>query len=89
MVNVFSSNLDRSLTSRSISPGTLQYIQSNETKLAGLDLPSDIEADTKMVVRAYISRAFVFGFRIVMMVCVGLSLASALVAWLMIPAKSG
>jgi hypothetical protein len=39
------------------------------------------------VIRASISRAFVHGFRIIMLICAGLSLASALVARLMIPAR--
>ncbi len=80
MVKVFSSSLNRSLTGRLLPPGILQYIQSNEIKLAGLVLPSGA------VIRASISHAFVFGFRTVMLICAGLSLASALAAWLMIPA---
>ncbi|HWO29984.1 MAG TPA: hypothetical protein VNO32_14415, partial [Candidatus Acidoferrum sp.] len=39
---------------------------------------------TKTAVKESIGKAFVFGFRIVMLVCAGLSLASATVAWLMI-----
>jgi EmrB/QacA subfamily drug resistance transporter len=86
MVKVFSSSLNRSLTGRLLPPSILQYIQSNEIKLAGLDLPSGLKAGTTAVIRASISHAFVFGFRTVMLICAGLSLASALVAWLMIPA---
>jgi EmrB/QacA subfamily drug resistance transporter len=88
MVKVFSSSLNRSLAGRQLPPGILQYIQSNEIKLAGLDLPSGLDADTTAVIRASISRAFVFGFRTVMLICAGLSLASAVVAWLMIPART-
>jgi len=89
MVKAFRSSLDRSLASQPLPPGILRYIESNEIKLAGIDLPSGLEAGTAAVIRASISRAFVFGFRIVMLICVGLSLASALVAWFMIPAKAG
>ena len=88
MVKVFSSSLNRSLAGRQIPPGILQYIQSNEIKLAGLDLPSGLDADTTAVIRASISRAFAFGFRTVMLICAGLSLASAVIAWLMIPART-
>jgi EmrB/QacA subfamily drug resistance transporter len=88
MVKVFSSSLNGSLAGRQLPPGILQYIQSNEIKLAGLDLPSGLDADTTAVIRASISRAFVFGFRTVMLICAGLSLASAVVAWLMIPART-
>jgi hypothetical protein len=36
-----------------------------------------------------LSRAFVFGFRTVMVICAGLSLASAAIALVLIPAKAG
>jgi len=88
MVKVFSSTLNRSLAGQLLPPGVLQYIHSNEIKLAGLDLPLGLDADTTAVIRASISQAFVFGFRTVMFICAGLSLASAAVAWLMIPPKT-
>jgi hypothetical protein len=45
MVKVFRSSLNSSLAGRLLRPGILQYIQSNEIKLAGLDLPSGLDAD--------------------------------------------
>ena len=88
MVKVFSSSLNRSLADQLLPPGIFQYIKSNEIRLAGLDLPAGLDADTTAVIRASISRAFVFGFRTVMLICAGLSLASAAVAWLMIPLRN-
>jgi predicted MFS family arabinose efflux permease len=88
MVKVFSFGLNRSLAAQHLPPGILKYIQSNEIKLAGLDLPSGLQADTITVVRASISRAFIFGFRTVLLICAGLSLVSSLVAWLLIPARA-
>ena len=88
MVKAFSFDLNRSLAGLRLPPGILQDIQSNEIKLAGLDLPSGLEADTTTVLRASISRAFIFGFRTVLLICAGLSLVSALVAWRMIPART-
>ncbi len=87
MVKVFSFGLNRSLTGQHLPPGILEYIQSNEIKLAGLDLPSGLQAETTAVVRASISSAFVFGFRTVLLTCAGLSLVSSLVAWLMMPVR--
>jgi hypothetical protein len=89
MVKLFSSSLDRSLAGGPLPPGTLLYVRSNEIKLAGLDLPSGLDADTTALIRASISHAFVIGFRTVMLICAGLSLASAAVASVMIPAKTG
>src|ERR1700677_1451149 len=89
MVKLFSSSLQRTLAGAPLPPGIFQYVQSNEIKLAGLDLPSGLDSDTAALVRVSISHAFVFGFRIVMLISAGLSLASAAVASLMIPVKTG
>jgi Major Facilitator Superfamily len=88
MVKLFSSSLDRSLTGQPLAPGLFQYIRANEIKLAGLDLPSNIDVDTRALIRMSISHAFVFGFRTVMLICAGLSLASAAIALVMIPTKA-
>jgi EmrB/QacA subfamily drug resistance transporter len=88
MVKLFSSSLNRSLTGVVLPPAVLQYIRSNEIKLAGLDLPPGLDSDTTALIHLSISHAFVFGFRTVMLICAGLSLASAAVASLMTPAKS-
>jgi predicted MFS family arabinose efflux permease len=88
MVKLFSSGLNRTLTEGVITPEILQYVRSNEIKLAGLDLPSGLDSHTTMLIKVSISQAFVFGFRTVMFICAGLSLASAAVASLMIPVKS-
>jgi EmrB/QacA subfamily drug resistance transporter len=88
MVRMFRVGLDRSLGRRALPPGIFHYLQSNAIKLAGLDLPSGINAGTAMAIRASISRAFVFGFRIEMIICAGLCVASGAVAWRLIPAKA-
>ena len=89
MVKLFSSSLNQSLASALLPPGIVQYVRSNEIKLAGLDLPSSLDANTSALIRASVSHAFVLGFRTVMLVCAGLSLASAAIASLMIPSKTG
>ncbi len=89
IVKLFSSSLSSRLTGEVLPPGVLQYLRANEIKLAGLDLPPGLDANTTAMIRAAISRAFVFGFRGVMLICAGLSLASAAIASLMIPDKTG
>jgi EmrB/QacA subfamily drug resistance transporter len=85
MVTAFSFRLDHSLARFLLSSDTQQYLHKNEIKLAGLQAPGDLNTATKTIIVESIKEAFVFGFRIVMFVCAGLSLASAAVAWLMIP----
>ena len=88
MVSMFRAGLDRSLSSRALSAGILHYLHSNAIKLAGLDLPSGLDAGTIMAIHTSVSRAFIFGFRIEMIICAGLSLASGAVAWLLVPARA-
>ena len=88
MVRMFRSCLDRSLSRQALPSGIFQYIQSNAIKLAGLDLPSGVDTNTIAGIRDSIAHAFVFGFRIEMIICAGLSLASGAVAWLLVPARA-
>ncbi|HUJ95207.1 MAG TPA: MFS transporter [Terriglobales bacterium] len=80
MVSAFSSRLNSSLAKLSLPPGALHHIQANEIKLAGLQPPVALDARTGSAIKASISEAFVFGFRVVMLICVALSVASAIVA---------
>jgi predicted MFS family arabinose efflux permease len=85
MVKAFGAQLDHSLARLSVSPTILHELQTNEIKLAGLQVPTDLDPATRNAIKKSIGEAFVFGFRIVMLICAALSLASAAVAWLMIP----
>ena len=87
LVKLFSGSLNRSLAGAPLPADILQYVCSNEIKLAGLDLPSTLDAPTAALLRASIAHAFVFAFRIVTLICAALSVASSAVACLMIPAK--
>lgn len=87
IVSAFSSHLNHSLANLILPPSILHAIQSNEIKLAGLRLPAGLSAGTAAMIRASVFQAFVFAFRLVMLICAGLSMASAVFAWLMIPAK--
>jgi EmrB/QacA subfamily drug resistance transporter len=85
MVKAFGSSLDHSLVKFSLPTSVLQDIRSQETKLAGLQMPTGLNPSTKASITQSIREAFVFGYRIVMLICAALSLASAAVAWRMIP----
>jgi EmrB/QacA subfamily drug resistance transporter len=89
MVKAFSSRLNNSLAHFLLPPAILQELHADEIKLAGLQIPAGLNLSTKAAIRESIGEAFVFGFRIVMLICAALSLASAAVAWLMIPKDRG
>lgn len=84
MVAAFGSRLNRSLDTMSLPADVRQQIRSDEVKLAGLPVPAGLDPDRSKALRQAIGRSFVFGFRIVMVICAGLSVASAAVTWLLI-----
>ncbi len=85
MVKAFGTHLDHSLGRLSLPPRVLQNLRSDEIRLAGLQVPSTLDPDARTSIREMIGDAFIFGFRIVILICAGLSATSALIAWLMIP----
>jgi EmrB/QacA subfamily drug resistance transporter len=85
MVKAFGSRLDYSLARFSLPPAVLQQLHSDEIKLAGLQAPASLDSGTRSAINGSIGQAFVFGFRIVLLICAGLSVASAAIAWLVIP----
>lgn len=88
MVKAFGVRLNHSLRDLSLPTGVLQQLQANEIKLAALPVPQGLDSGTTAAVKHSIAEAFVFGFRIVMLICVGLCVVSAATAWRMIPNRS-
>jgi EmrB/QacA subfamily drug resistance transporter len=88
MVNAFSSRLNQDLAHLTLPPGMQQEIQSAEIKLAGIQAPAGLDASTRAAIKESVGEAFVFGFRMIMLICAGLSLASAAATWVMIPKES-
>jgi MFS family permease len=84
MVKAFAFRLDGRLARFSLPPAIVEQLQANEIKLAGLQVPAGLDPSTQAAIEASIGEAFVFGFRIVMLTCAGLSLGSAAVGWFMI-----
>jgi len=80
MVTAFSSHLNQNLVRLSLPPGVLDVLQKEEVKLAGVQVPTGLDPDMTVAIKRSIDEAFVFGFRIVMSICAGLSLASAAIA---------
>jgi EmrB/QacA subfamily drug resistance transporter len=88
MVKAFGFRLNSTLAHFALPPGILQDLRANETKLAGLRAPAALNPMIRAAVDEAIRGSFVFGFRIVMVICAGLTLASAALAWSLIPKRS-
>ncbi len=81
MVYAFGSRLNHSLTQLALPRGVLQQVQANEIKLAGLQVPAGVNPGTRTAIEGLVREAFVFGFRVIMLICAVLAVASAAVAW--------
>lgn len=88
MVSAFSNRLQHSLAGLNLAPAALHQIQSSVIRLAGLEVPAGLDPRTSSAIRDAIAQAFVFAFRVVMLLCTGLAVASAAVASRMIPSRA-
>jgi hypothetical protein len=77
MVQIFSTQMDRSLLRLSVAPEVAREIRPKEIELAGMELPKNLDADTSSAVKKAVSEAFVAGFRVVLFSCAGLAMGSA------------
>ena len=84
MVKAFGWRFKSSLALLDLPTDVLRQLRAGEIKLAGLPVPSGLDPATRVAVENSIKQAFIFGFRVVMLTCTGLSLGSAAVAGLMI-----
>src|SRR4051812_17881330 len=87
MAHVFHSSLHSSLQQMGVSHEIVAFLAGQEGKLAGAQLPVDLDDGSAAMLRSAIGQAYVSGFRWVMVVSAGLALVSALAAWLMIDSK--
>jgi hypothetical protein len=88
MVSAFRARLEGTLDHLSLPTGSLQEIHAQENRLAGMQPPFTLDPVTKAAVTEFIRQGFIFGFRIVMIMCAGLSVASAMIALFMVPDNS-
>jgi EmrB/QacA subfamily drug resistance transporter len=88
MLHAFNKNLDSRLATMDLSQGIRLQIDEQRVKLAGLESPPRVSAETRTAIERAVADSFVFGFRVVMVMGAGLALTSALSAWLMIDGKA-
>src|ERR1700719_1882813 len=88
MVSAFSARLQHSLAGLNLAPAALHQIQSSVIRLAGLETPAGLDPQTTSAVQDAIAHAFVFAFRLVMLICAALAVTSAAAASRMIPSRT-
>ncbi len=87
VLSVFTSNLDSHLATLHLSPNVQHLIDAQHTKLAGIEIPTNVSSEVHVVLNRAIDESFLSSFRLVALICAALALASALSAWLLIEGK--
>ena len=77
MAQVFDRALEQRLASLSLPPEAAQVVEKQRDKLAGIELPADLEPQTRNALQQVIGESFVQGFRVVMILGAVLSFVSA------------
>jgi EmrB/QacA subfamily drug resistance transporter len=92
MLHGFSEALARRMNEIQLDERVKHEVYEQRVKLAGVELPPEVDSVTRERLKGAVADSFVFGFRIVMWTSAALALASAASAWLFIrksrPAKS-
>jgi MFS family permease len=84
MVDLFSEHLNGSISALGLPTDLARVVRSNELRLAALSVPQGLDTITAAKLGSSIDQAFVFGFRLIMLICAGLSVASSVFAWCMV-----
>ncbi|MGH9762397.1 MAG: hypothetical protein ACREDR_29080, partial [Blastocatellia bacterium] len=63
-------------------------VEGQRSKLAGIELPSDTDSKTRLVIQQSISESFLFAFRLIMVVAASLAALSGLVGWVSVDDRS-
>jgi EmrB/QacA subfamily drug resistance transporter len=80
MLRVFGTVLDHRLSRANLPASVAQNLQSQSVKLAAIDIPQNLNPETRRAIRRAIDESFVSGFRWVMVIGAALAAASTVIA---------
>jgi hypothetical protein len=84
VLSTFNNSLDKRIASLEIPPVAQQFLDTQRINLAGAKVPPGLSQEVNAALQRAIASSFVDSFRLVMRIAVGLAIASALIALLMI-----
>ena len=73
MAGAFAHSLRRSIASLNLNVSIVRQLESNVAKLGSLDVPLGVDSQTAVAIRSAIDDAFIFGFRLIVLVCAALA----------------
>ncbi len=80
----FVGNLDNHLATLGITPTVRQELDAQQTRLAAMQIPAEVNGQMRIVLRQAITDSLVGSFRMVIIIAIALVLISTLTAWLVI-----
>lgn len=89
MLQTFGANLERRLSQIQIRDDQRQSINAQRVRLADVELPANVDADTREEVEHAVADSFISGFRLIVIISAILALMSALSSWLLIGRDRG
>jgi len=87
IAGVFNSALDAHLTALHVAPAIRQALDAQRAKLIGAQIPSGVSAAQRAQLTRAIADSFVTGYRVVMVTCAALAVASAIAAGVLVEGK--
>jgi EmrB/QacA subfamily drug resistance transporter len=82
---IFTASLDSNLKENGIAPAIQRQVEAQATQLTAIQAPAGVSNTVRVAIEQTINNSFVTSFRSVMLFSMGLTLASALIAWVTIP----
>jgi EmrB/QacA subfamily drug resistance transporter len=88
MLGAFRASLTAGVVRLGLLEASVATIESRSADLAELAPPAELSLEQRVALERVVDESFGAGLRMVILCCVGLSLASALTAWFVIPRRS-
>ncbi|MGA8035582.1 MAG: MFS transporter [Candidatus Acidiferrales bacterium] len=87
MLGAFRAHLESNVARLGVAQSTEQEIAARSVQLTQLAAPAELDAEQREELRRLVNESFRSGLRLVLLCCIGLSIASAVAAWLFVPGK--
>jgi hypothetical protein len=87
MFHTFNSCLDRRFDQGAFPSEIRKSLDTQRTRLAAMEIPANINEETRAAIKQVVNECFVTGFRRVMLVGALLALMSSLMSWLVIRSR--
>jgi len=87
MLGTFNRHFVDRISAFDLSPEVRRKLKDQRIRLAAMEIPAEIDFETKSKIKRSIDESFVAGFRLVMLSASGLALGGAACAWLIISDK--